>query len=79
MKEEDITHKTHYCINHDIKVYPEIYQKFYLKLVVDVQGKKIYGKEKYDPNRRSDQKKIQAKVSELYSELYDKMMKKSKN
>jgi hypothetical protein len=78
LKEEDIVDKVYYCLSNNVKVYPEIYKGIWLKLVADIQGKKIFGSEKYDPTRRSDQKKMQKKISELYVKLYENLTKKAK-
>ena len=77
MRKPNIADKVHFCMSNDVKVYVEIYNTWYLKIVADVQGKKIYGEDKYNPNRRTDQKKIQQKCLEVYEKLYDNLMKKS--
>lgn len=74
----DPSEKTYFCMKNGITIYPVIVKGEWLKLVVDIQGKKIFGKEIYNPNIPKHQKKIQQTTLDLYDNLYKKLNTKPK-
>ena len=59
------------CFKHNIKVYPIIFNRKYLKIEIDNNGIKKQGTKTYDP--KTEQKELQQKIAELYRLLAERI------
>ena len=52
------------CFKKNIKIYPIIFNRKYLKIEINNNGRKKQGTQTYDP--KTEQKELQQKIAELY-------------
>tara|TARA_R100001509_G_scaffold154868_1_gene116824 strand:+ start:105 stop:305 length:201 start_codon:yes stop_codon:yes gene_type:complete len=56
---------------HNIKIYPKVYDKKHFKIEIDFNGRKKLGDIIY--NWKTEQKEMQEKIRELYLEIYERI------
>ena len=56
---------------HNIKIYPVVYDRLHFKIEIDFDGRKKRGDVMY--NWKTEQKQMQEKIRELYLEIYERI------
>ena len=59
---------------HDIKIYPKVYDKKHFKIEIDFSGRKKLGTRIY--NWKTEQKEMQQKIRDLYLQIYERIQKR---
>ena len=71
---KDISEIMSKVFEHNIKIYPKVYDKKHFKIEIDFNGRKKLGDIIY--NWKTEQKEMQEKIRELYLEIYERIQKR---